>query len=164
MKLDDAKKQALDLVTAAVAENGPPEPRVLHCHAEATWYPDMLRALSEHELSVLGRGTDIIVFFDTAGNVIGWRDDGRKGSQLPAWIDRDAFRSAVVAELDLSPDTRLGRLQPAELPPIGWTHEAVLFLAAVPRPDQIVRVWAAPDTLRVIQCLYGAAPGQEDRP
>ena len=62
--------------------------------------------------------------------------------------------------MGLPPETRLGKLEPAELPPVGWTHQAVLLLAAVPRGDQILRVWASPETLKVIQCLYGPAGSQ----
>ena len=131
------------------------EPRVVHCEAEVEWYPDLLCNLSEHWLHVLARGGDIVVFFDENGKEIGWRDDGRKGTELPKWIDRKSFQTFVVRELELPPETRLGRLRPRVLPPVGWTHEGVFFLSANPSPDQVLRVWVDPKHNRVIQCLFG---------
>ncbi len=138
----------------------PADRRIVHCEAEQHWSPEMLRNLSEHELHVLARAADIVVFFDAAGNEIGWRDDGRTGAPQPLWIDRDVFLQIVVAELGLPRDTRLGGLVPRELPPLGWTHEGVLFLKPDPGPADVLRVWVDPVGMRVIQCLAG--PPAED--
>jgi hypothetical protein len=149
-----AVQTILDLVT----KEGPPEPRVVLCDKEAEWDPDLLLNVSDITLHVLGRSSDMIVFFDHEGKVIGWRDDGQQGTEKPTLVDRAFFLRAMIEELDLPPETRLGRLGPAELPPVGWTHEAVLFLNPVPQPEDILRVWVSPETLSVIQCLYNRSP------
>ena len=159
MNEKDLENKAIEEIER-VAADGPPEPRVVHCEAETEWYPDLLCNLSEHRLHVLGRRSDIIVFFDDEGKEIGWRDDGRTGARQPGWIARDVLLGFVVQELDLPKQTRLGKLAPRELPPLGWTHEAVLFLSPTPTPDQVVRVWVNPETHRVIQCLYGPVTPQ----
>jgi len=114
----------------------------------------------------LARGGDIIVFYDETGKEIGWRDDGRKGTERPLWVARRDFRDAVVRELGLPKTTRLAQLTPKVLPPIGWTHQGVFFLSPTPTPDEALRVWVEPEQLRVIQCLYGPVNGrrQEAQP
>ena len=154
------QQHTISEIERRVKTDGPPEPRVLHVHSESEWVPEFFLNLSVHELHVLGRGPDIIVFFDVDGKIIGWRDDGRKGTELPRWINRDVFLKAVISELDLPKETRLGNFDAVELPPVGWTYQAVLFLAPIPEPDQILRVWVSPENLRVIQCLYGTVASQ----
>jgi len=161
MNEHNLEAKAVSEVRRAV-ENLAAEPRVVHCDAEDEWNELLLVHMSEHRLHVLARGGDIVVFFDENGKEVGWRDDGRKGTEMPKWIDRDSFRTFVVRELGLPEATRLGRLAPRELPPFGWTHEGVFFLTAVPTPDQIVRVWVDPERNHVIQCLYGPANGRGD--
>jgi hypothetical protein len=155
MNEKELEAKAVEKIHARILADGPPEPVIMSGHNEAGWNQDLLYTLSEHELHVLGRGADIVVFFDYGGKVIGWRDDGRKGTAKPSWVDRGAFLKAVMDELGLPEDTRLGSLEPVELPPVGWTHQAVLFLAPVQQSDQVLRIWASPENLRVIQCLYG---------
>ena len=41
----------------------PADRRIVHCEAEQHWSPEFLRTLSEHELNVLARSADIVVFF-----------------------------------------------------------------------------------------------------
>jgi hypothetical protein len=161
MKPEELSRLAREHIERRVRADGPPEPRVLCTHSRNEWNRELLRRTSFEEFHVLGRGADIMVFFNEAGQVAGWRDEGRKGAPMPGWVDREAFRLAVVEELDLPPQTRLGKLEPVELPPLGWTHEAVFFLADVPQPKDVLRVWAAPETLRVIQCLYGPSNQRE---
>ena len=161
---DPFQDRSVEEITRRLAADEPPQPRVIPTHSQTEWNPEFLRTLSWHESHVLGRGADICVFFDKEGRAIGWRDDGRKGTEKPALIDRDAFLKAVVEELGLPSETRLGKLEPRELPPLGWTHEAVLFLKPVPNPDQILRVWVSPENLRVIQCLYGPTPSTGEKP
>ena len=158
MNEKELEQVAVREIEEAIADV-PPEPRVVHCEAEVEWYPDMARSVSEHWLHVLARGADIVVFFDENGKEIGWRDDGRKGTELPEWIDREYFRSLVVQELELPPETWLGRLRPRVLPPVGWTHEGVFFLSAAPAPDEVLRVWVDPAHKHVIQCLFGPVAG-----
>lgn len=139
----------------SVTGEGPREPRIVHCESQAEWNEELLRKLSEHKLHVLSRGADIVVFFDNTGREIGWRDDGRTGAAQPRPFAPDALREMIALELDLPKRARLANVQTRELPPFGWTHEALVHLTAQPRPDQIVRVWVNPDDYRVIQCLYG---------
>jgi len=142
-------------VTRLVTEDGPPEPHVINTDSETEWNSTRLRHINDNTLHILGRSGDIIVFFDSDRKLIGWRDDGRKGTRMPAWVDSGGLLRALIHELDLPKETRLGSLEPAELPPLGWTHQAVLFLAPVPSDEQIIRVWVSPQDLRVIQCLFG---------
>ena len=146
---------ALKEIERQIRADSPPEAIMVETDNEVEWSPDLLRTISSHDLHVLGREPDIIVYFDTEGRVTGWRDDGRRGSEVPAWIERQDFLNAVMSELGLPPQTQLGALEPVELPPLGWMHQAVLFLAPVPTDDQIVRVWVSPENLKVVQCLYG---------
>lgn len=154
MNQNNLEHRSVSEIKRSVKKEGPPEPRVVHCNAESEWDPEMLCKLSEHELHVLGRSADIVVFFNKKGKVIGWRDDGRKGSEFPGGIERGFFLKKVVTELDLPDSTRLGKLKSTKLPPLGWTYYAVLFLAPMPRDKEILNVWVDPGTLRVIQCLY----------
>lgn len=162
MNEDELRDKAIAEVSVAV-EDVATESRVVHCESETDWYPDLLRNLSEHRLNVLSRGADVIVFFDEDGNEIGWRDDGRTGTEIPHLIDRESFRTHVVRELDLPETAVLGRLRPIRLPPVGWTHEGVLFLSKTAQPDQVVRVWMDPEGHRVIQCLFGTVGGNQPR-
>ncbi len=154
MNETEQEQRAIQEIEQAIADV-PPEPRIVHTEAEVEWYPDLLCSLSEHWLHVLARDGDIVVFFDEDGKEIGWRDDGRKGTEQPSWIDRESFRTFVVRELELPEETRLGQLKPRVLPPVGWTHEGVLFLLATPTPDEVLRVWVDPEHNHVIQCLFG---------
>ncbi len=131
------------------------EAHVVHCTAEVTWHRDLLRRLSEHELTVLERDADIVVFFDEAGKAAGWRDDGRLGAPGPVELPVETVRQQVIAELDLPEETRAGHMAPVELPPVGWTLELVLFPGQLAGEEGMVRVWVAPQHLRVIQVLYG---------
>lgn len=157
-------QRAVQEILWRVREQGPPKPRVVHCNEETEWDPESLRTLSEHELHVLGRAPDMVVFFDPDGNAIGWRDDGLRGSERPVEVQRDAFLEAMIEQLDLPEETRLGRARPAELPPYGWTQEGVLFLKPAAGPEDILRVWAVPQLLRVIQCLYDRSPYARSTP
>jgi hypothetical protein len=154
MTEQELQAKAVREIASAVGKV-PPEPRVVYCEAETEWNEELLRNLSEHKLHVLARGADIVVFFDKTGREIGWRDDGRIGTAQPRPFARDALREMIVLELELPATARLGTVQTRELPPLGWTHEALVYLAAVPAPEQMVRVWVSPDDYRVIQCLYG---------
>ena len=139
----------------------PPEPRVVHCEVETEWNDLLLCNMSEHRLHVLARGGDIVFFYDEHGKEIGWRDDGRKGTEQPGWIDRESFRELVIRELNLPKTARLGQLVPNELPPVGWTHQGVFFLSPTPTPEEVVRVWVSPKNNRVIQCFYGPVNSKE---
>lgn len=130
--------------------------RVVHCEAEVTQLPRMRRRVSEHDLHVLERAGDIVVFFDQRGSVVGWRDDGRLGTSVSVEADKESVFRSVVEELGLPEGTRMGRMEARQLPPVGWTIETVLFLNSVPDPADVVRVWVSPQTFRVIQCVYGA--------
>lgn len=160
MNEKELETKAIDEIKQRVIFDGPLEPMVIAEDSLTEWNADLLCNLSEHDLHVLGRGPDIVVFFDNNGKVTGWRDDGRKGTEMPRWIDRDLFLKVVVSELDLPKETQLGNFDAVELPPVGWTYQAVLFLTPVPQPDQILRVWVSPENLRVIQCLYGPVPAR----
>jgi hypothetical protein len=158
MTQNDHKNEAIDSIDQLVTKSGPPSPRVIHTNTESEWNPIMLRNLAEHEINVLGLSTDIVVFFDENGNLIGWRDDGRKGAAQSTIVDQQAFLQAVITELELPKETKLSRLRAVELPPLGWTQEGVLFLKPVPQPGDILRVWTNPNDLKVIQCLYDSSP------
>jgi hypothetical protein len=153
---DELQTNAVRLIERAIA-GALEDRRVIHCEAEATWYPGLLRNLSEHEIHVLERGGDMVVFFDPAGQAIGWRDDGRRGAPVAIPPDVETARGKVVEELGLPKDTRAGRMEVRELPPVGMTFEMVLFLKPAAEPEDVVRVWLSPQDLRVIQCLYGRA-------
>ena len=164
MNAKDLGTIAIQEIASRVSAHGPPEPSVLLERSRTQWVAPLLREMHSCQLHVLGRSSDLILFFDEAGQFIGWRDDGRQGAFLPSTIDRQAVRKAVIAELDLPPRTRLGRAECVELPPVGWTIQAVLFLAAVPSPREILRVWISPNDYKVIQCLYGPAPPRQEQP
>ena len=159
MNAKDLEKKATALVEQALAGGGPPEPRIVHCEDEQAWSPLLLRTVSDHRLHVLGRDADIVVFFDNHGREIGWRDDGRRGEPQPILPGKEAFRLAVMAELDLPRNTRLAALASRELPPVGWTTAGVFLLKPVPQPEDTLRVWTNPKSLRVIQCLLGPVAG-----
>jgi hypothetical protein len=144
-------------------DHEPADRRIVHCEADEQWSAELLRRVSEHNLTVLARSADLVVFFDADGREIGWRDEGRTGATGPRWIGRDVFLQIVMAELELPPDVRLGNLTPRELPPLGWTHEGVLFLKPAPSAADVLRVWVDPVGLRVIQCLAGPPPAPEPR-
>jgi hypothetical protein len=158
MNQDGLKSRSLEEVKRRIKDGGPPGPQVVFYNTETEWDPDMMCSLSEYEFHVLGRSADIIVYFDPDGNMVGWRDDGRKGSEEPGVVDEQGFLEAMIQRLELPMETRLSRLRPVELPPIGWTHEGILFLSPVPEPEDILRVWVDPMTLRVIQILYDRSP------
>lgn len=160
----EQQAEAVEAIKRRVTADGLPEPRVIAARSTAEWNAELLRTLADHELHVLSRAADIIVYFDHKGHIVGWRDDGRKGTERPAVVPKDMFLKAMIEELGLPEDTQLGRLRQAELPPLGWTHEAALFLRSPPRPEDILRVWVSPVRLRVIQCLYGPAPSAGGQP
>ena len=155
MNAKQLQQNAVDQVQKAIADGGPPEPRVVHCFAETEWNSILLRNMSDHRLNVLGRGADIVVFFDRQGREIGWRDDGRRGTPRPQLAERESFRLSVVAELELPLDSRLGEFTPQELSPLGWTLYAVLIPRPTASADEIIHVWAEPDSMRIIQCVAG---------
>jgi len=157
---DEFVNRSIDEVRQRLEQAGPDEPRVVHRHGESLWDPVALYTLRREELTVLARSRDVVVFFDEAGNVRGWRDDGRKGTAWPIPASRETFLETVTAELDLPAGTRLGRFRPVRMPPIGWTHEGVLLLPAPGGPRDVLRVWVRPGDLRVIQCLYDRAPDE----
>jgi len=149
------EQTAVDQVGKAIAENGPREPRIVHCFAENEWNEMLLRQMSDHRLHVLERTGDIVVFYDEEGRQIGWRDDERRGLPRPALAEQELFRLSVAHELELPADTRLGVMRPEELPPVGWTLYAVLIPSPTAGENDIVHVWAEPDSMKVIQCLTG---------
>jgi hypothetical protein len=154
---------ALEHIRRRLGDAGPPDARLVHCEARRRWDADLLRTTSQHKLHVLARAADIIVYFDRPGRVTGWRDDGRTGAAMPAMIDRDALLTALTDELGLTGAPRLGRVEPKQLPPLGWTHQAVLLLAPTPTPAQTLTAWLDPNTLKVIQTLRQAgAPDAHD--
>jgi hypothetical protein len=128
----------------------PPNRKVISVWNEIGDYPDSGRTISDHKFSVLGQSADIVVFFDPQGNACGWRDDGRMGNAVPVPHDPETLRGAVVKELGLPEETRLGAVQSRTLPPTGWTWEAVLFARDIP-----FRVWVDPKSLKIVQCLWG---------
>ena len=160
MTPEELRDKAVSEVSAHVGD-GPSEPRVLHCEAESEWNESLLRTTSEHKLHVLSRAPDMVIFFDSAGREVGWRDDGRTGTARPRPYAQDALRDMIRVELELDRDARIASVKTIELPPLGWTHEALVHLAAVPRPDQVIRVWVSPEDYRVIQCLYGPFTPQQ---
>jgi hypothetical protein len=164
MKDHESIRQAIEHFQNLVERDGPEAPRIVHCEATSTWFSDLLRTLSEHRIHVLGKGRDIIIYFNQEEEVIGWRDDGRQGTERQWVVDRNAFLVAVKGELDLPEATRLGQIVPRKLTPLGWTHQAVLFLAPVPKKYQVLRVWADPKTLKIIQCLRGSAQTKAESP
>lgn len=133
----------------------PRDRRIVPCEAEEAWSPEWLRNLSEHALSILARAADIVVFFDEQGRAIGWRDEGRRGAAQPKWIHRDLLLEIIIAELELPAGTRLGELRPRELPPLGWTLEAVLILGGDAVRSDTLRAWVDPEGMCVVQCLSG---------
>jgi len=155
MKDEELQKLARQEIVRRVEQDGPTQPRVINADSQTEWSSSLLCNVNANELHVLERAPNIILFFNDMGMVIGWRDDGRAGSSMPTWVDKEAFLKSVVDELGLPKDVRLGSLEPVELPPLGWTHYAIIFLALVPADDEILRLWVSPKTLRVIQCLYG---------
>jgi hypothetical protein len=171
MNAENGKRRAVAFLERLVRADGPPDPRVVHCELETTWYPDLLRTLAEHRLHVLGRSADLVVFLDSRGRIGGWRDDGRRGAEHPGVIDRDVLLRQVLDELGLPAATRAGRLEPSKLPYAGWTHRISLFPSSSAGEETVRRVWVAPGSLKIIQCLHGrtpdpgsAPPGHPDAP
>lgn len=151
MSAADLERRAIERIEQAVADDEA-DRRVVHCEAESDWDPGLLRTVSEHELHVLQRGADLIVFYEGNGEFTGWRDEGRRGAPQARTIDPATLLGIVVAELELPPASWLEHARPAELRPVGWTHEATVRAG-----DLRVRAWVAPETLCVIQCLYETA-------
>lgn len=152
MNAADFRARAIEEVRSATG-GAAREPRFVHVESNAEWNPSLLRQLSSHRLTVLARAADIVVFFDDAGEFTGWRDDGRLGAPSHQPVDRDAFLKAVIAELELPAESTLGRVRCIELPPVGWTHEGIVFRASPPGPRDVMTVWTDPKSGRVIQCL-----------
>lgn len=138
--------------------DAPAGQRLLQRDSESDEYPELTRTISDHFFSILNPGTDITVFFDAQGTIAGWRDHGRRGVAVSAISPRESLLAAVKNELQLSQEAWLGDVKPALFPPSGWTTQAVVFTRRAPGEQDIVRVWVDPSTLRIIQCLYGAAP------
>lgn len=157
---DKARQFAERLAQPAV-----PQPRVVERLAEATWYPSLLRTLSEHELSVLEPSGDLIFYFDPSGAPLGWRDDGRIGSVVELDLGRELTAQIARRELDLPDATRAGECRTAILEPVGYTMELVLFPPPGSPPADLIRVWIAPQSQKIIQVLWGPAaqPGAFSR-
>jgi hypothetical protein len=155
MNDQDLRARAIDFVEVAL-QDAPAGHRTVHMEQEAGYFPDVKRRVSDHKFSVLAPSTDLVVFFDSGGQLLGWRDDGRKGTAVSVPVFPDRLRTAVVAELELDPQAWLGEVKSVVLPPVGWTHEAVVFLKKIPEADDVLRVWVDPIDLRIIQCLKGA--------
>lgn len=157
MNDQELAERAIEVVRDAVGDV-PREPRFVITDTVREWNERLLVEVSDHVLHVLARGPDIVVFFNEQGEEIGWRDDGRTGTAMPGWLDRETVRQFVVQELELPPTSRLGTLKVSELPPLGWTLEGVLFTADVPTPADVLRFWFDTDHKRVIQCIRGPWP------
>ena len=153
MQPEELKHRATEHLRARLSGHLPPDSQVVHRDETDEWDQHLLRQVSQHEFNILTRGADLIMYFSHDGGLIGWRDDGRKGSAYPAVVDRDAFLDSVITELDLKKGTRLGQLEPRKLPPLGWAHEGVLFEPRQPHKENVIKVWAEPETLKVIQWL-----------
>ena len=136
-----------------------PQARAVEREGSATWYPSLMRTLSEHELSILEPGGDLVVYFDAAGQMIGWRDDGRLGSAAELDLGRDTTAQLAIRELELPAGTRAGDCRTAVLEPLGYTMEIVLFPPPGGPPADLVRAWIAPQSQKVIQVLWGVAAG-----
>jgi hypothetical protein len=157
---EELNRRATEHIRRRVENYLPPDSQIVHRDETDEWDQHLLRQISQHEYNLLTRGADLVMYFNNDGGLIGWRDDSRKGSVYPAVVDRDAFLDSVIAELDLKKDTRLGQLEPRKLPPLGWTHEGVLFEPGQPHKENVIRVWAEPETLKVIQWLHQSGTRQ----
>jgi len=155
MKEEELQTKAIDEIKKRTLEAGPQDPRVVHCWTDTNWEPLILRNISRHQINILDRMPDIIVFFNPEGKVTGWRDEDCKGTEKPSWMDSNVFLRIMIEKLDLPGGTRLGSFQVKELPPLGWTYEGVLFLSPNPEPEEVLRAWVSPKDLRIIQVLYG---------
>jgi hypothetical protein len=149
----DLQEKARQVVERALKDA--PEHSLEHLDEQTGFYSDVRRRISDHKFAVLTKSDDIIVFFNRPGKFIGWRDDGRKGTSVESPVERETLFRAISEELDLPKEAVLSRARPRLLPPVGWTHEAVVFLEPAPAPEQVLHVWVNPLTQRVIQCLYG---------
>ena len=151
----ELETQARDVLERALKDASDGR-RLVQRDSVADTYPGEHRRLSDHFFSVLSQGSEITVFFDTAGQVAGWRDDGRKGTMVALEPNRETLLAAVRSELELTGEAWLGEVKSVVLPPVGWTHQAIVFTRRLPEPGDVVRVWVDPQNLRIIQCLYGA--------
>jgi hypothetical protein len=151
----ELETQARNLLERTLTD-APSGRRLVQRDSVADSYPGEHRRISDHFFSVLNQGSDVTVFFDTAGQVSGWRDDGRRGTMMALEPNREALLAAVRSELELTGEAWLGEVKPVVLPPAGWTHQAVVFTRRSPGRGDVVRVWVDPQNLRIIQCLYGA--------
>ena len=154
MTSDELARKARQILDGAL-KDAPSGVRVAPMDEETGFYQNVRRRISDHKFAVLAAGDEILVFFDRKGQFIGWRDDGRKGVAIESLVAGQELFRAVSQELGLPPTAVLSRAVPRYLPPVGWTYEAVIFLKPAPAPEDVLRVWASPQTLRVIQCLYG---------
>ena len=164
MQQEELKQRATEHLRTRVGGHLPPDSQLVHRDETYEWDQYLLRQVSQHEYNLLTRGADLIMYFNHDGELIGWRDDGRKGSTWPAVIDREAFLDSVIAELDLEKGTRLGQLEPRKLSPLGWTHQGVLFEPGRPHQENVIKVWAEPETLKVIQWLRQSEKRQATAP
>jgi len=149
----NSQERAVNHVKGLVADSGPNGTRVVYCEVNTQWFPDMLRMISQHRLHVLAPAADMVVFFDKAGAMLGWRDDGRLGVEAAVPADEKALMQSVRDELGLPSSARMGKVAPRQLPPLGWTHQATIFFGLGTRPEFMARAWIAPQTLGVIQYL-----------
>ncbi|MHC5109031.1 MAG: hypothetical protein ACYTHJ_04040 [Planctomycetota bacterium] len=154
MKETELEQMACDEVRRAIAGNVEGA-RIVHCEAEAAWDSAEFRTRSDHRLHVLAPGPDIVLFYDDDDEFQGWRDEGRKGAGIAHAIDPELLRQIVINELDLSQDAQLGEAIPSELPPLGWTHEALLYTSPLRQAESAIRAWVDPGSFKIIQCIYG---------
>jgi hypothetical protein len=154
MTSDELQRKARQILDGAL-KDAPSGVRVVPMDEDTGFYQNVRRRISDHKFAVLAEGDDMLVFFDRKGQFLGWRDDGRKGVAIESPVVGQELFRAVAQELELPPTAALSRAVPRYLPPVGWTHEAIIFLKPAPAPEEVLRVWVSPQTLRVIQCLYG---------
>ncbi len=110
--------------------------------------------------SVLAAGPDLVVFFDPAGRIIGWRDDGRLGAAMKPATIPEGHWAQVAAELELPAGAELRRTALRFIDPLGWTTEFRVRLVTRSGTDTL-RAWANPSHGKVIQVLFPAEPVRE---
>ena len=164
MEQADLHNLAVEAIRGQVLAKGPADPKVVAVQDWTEWDPGSLRTLAEHELTILEKEADLVVFFEASGTVAGWRDDGRLGLSYPVDLDRGSLGETLAGELDLDPGFRVGQITPVLLPHVGWTIKAVIFLARRPRDDQVARAWVNPQTRKVIQFVRGSAVLSDEGP
>lgn len=112
-------------------------------------------------MTVLEPTPDIVVFYDPHGGLRGWRDDVRLGGDaMPKPCPAGLFAPKMIEQFGLTEDAREGAVKAVELPPVGWTYEGIMFKKKPPEAGDTLKVWANPETFKVIQWL--AAEPQDD--